>query len=178
MENRFADPHTNVRAFGLQAGMQVADFGSGSGAYVLAISPLVGPSGHVYAVDVQKDLLRRVKNIAAQKHLSNVDIVWGDVEKLGGTHIADRSVDAVLLSNILFQVSHKDVVCAEARRILKSGGLLIIIDWTESFGGMGPQKRDVYTAEAASALAAAQGFTPVREFSAGAHHYGLVFRAA
>lgn len=178
MEDRFANPHTNVIAFGLQPGMHVADFGSGSGAYVLAMAPLVGPSGRVYAVDVQKDLLRRVKNAAAQKHLSNVDIVWGDVEKLGGTHISDHSLDVVLLSNILFQVAHKDAVFSEARRILKSGGSIVVIDWRESFGGMGPHARDVCTADTVRALASAGGLTFTREFSAGAHHYGLVFRAA
>lgn len=177
-EHRFANPATNAAQFGLQSGMHVADFGSGSGAYVLAMASIVGPGGRVYAVDVQKDLLRRTKRTADEAGLHNVDIVWGDAEKQSGTHIADHSVDAVLLSNILFQVQHKEAIFSEARRIVKSGGTIIVIDWSESFGGMGPRSVDVYTKESAKALGVATGCALVREFSAGAHHYGLIFRAA
>lgn len=41
--------------------MTVADFGSGSGHYVMALSELVGDRGRVYAIDLQQALLQRVK---------------------------------------------------------------------------------------------------------------------
>lgn len=177
-EHRFADPASNATQFGLQPGMHVADIGSGSGAYVIAMARIVGAGGRVYAVDVQKDLLSRAKRAAAEVGLHNIDIVWGDAEKQSGTHIADHSIDMVLLSNILFQVTNKEAVFSEARRIVKSGGSIIVIDWSESFGGLGPRNADVFTKESARMLGVANGCALAREFSAGAHHYGLVFRAA
>ena len=60
----FAHPVRNVDALGIEPGQTIADFGSGSGAYVLAIAEKLHNKGHVYAVDVQQDLLRRTKNEA------------------------------------------------------------------------------------------------------------------
>lgn len=174
----FAHPPRNVGAIGIEPGMTVVDFGAGSGAYVLAIAERLSHSGHVYAIDVQQDLLRRIKNEAHKKGYKNVEIVWSDVEKPGGSKIADAHADRVLISNLLFQVEDKAAMLGEAHRILKPMGTLTIIDWSDSFGGMGPHKKEVVKRERALELARAAGFEPVREFDAGAHHYGLVLKQA
>ncbi|MDB5238132.1 MAG: type 11 methyltransferase [Candidatus Kaiserbacteria bacterium] len=172
----FAHPARNVELLGIEPGHTVADFGSGSGAYVLAIAEKLQGSGHVYAVDVQQDLLLRIKNEAHKKHFKNVEIIWGDLEKIGGSKIADKHVDLVLISNLLFQVDEKEALLAEARRILRPSGKLVIIDWSESFGGLGPIKRAVVSRERALDLAHNAGFQQQEEFDAGAHHYGLILR--
>ncbi|MDP3646057.1 MAG: class I SAM-dependent methyltransferase [bacterium] len=174
----FAHPHTNIAAFGLDHGMKVADFGSGSGHYTIAIAEQLQNSGHVYAIDVQRDLLKRTHNEAAKLGLKNVSVIWGDLEASGSTKIANHHIDLVLISNTLFQIEEKAAVIEEARRILKPTGRLVLIDWSDSFGGMGPHKNDVLKKEAALTLAKSGGFELVREFSAGAHHYGLMMRMA
>lgn len=172
----FAHPHRNVEMLGIQAGQTIVDFGAGSGAYVLAIAQKLRGMGHVYAIDVQQDLLRKIKNEAHKMGLKNIEIIWGDVESPNGSKMADAHVDLVLISNLLFQVEAKSAVLAEARRILHKGGRLAIIDWSESYRGMGPHKKDVVQKEKAIVLAEEQGFELVSEFEAGAHHYGLLFR--
>ncbi|MBI4135593.1 methyltransferase domain-containing protein [Candidatus Uhrbacteria bacterium] len=172
---RFAHPAHNVVALGIQPGMKIADFGSGSGAYVLSIAEALCGSGHVYAVDIQRDLLRRTRNESQNRGFRNVEIVWGDLERMGGSKIADGALDMVLISNLLFQVMDKNVVIAEALRVLRPQGRVAIIDWSDSFGGTGPIEQDVVSKETALALAAKAGLELVKEFSAGAHHYGLIF---
>jgi ubiquinone/menaquinone biosynthesis C-methylase UbiE len=172
----FAHPPRNVAALGISPGMKVADFGSGSGAYVLAIAKELHGSGHVYAIDIQKDLLRRTKNEAEKQGHKNVEVLWGDLESPNGSKIADNALELVLISNLLFQIDDKRAVFAEAKRILRPSGRLAIIDWSESFGGLGPQKEDVVKKEQALTLARAVELTFLKEFSAGAHHYGLIFR--
>ncbi len=156
--------------------MKVADFGSGSGAYALLIAPLVGEAGRVYAIDVQRDLLRRLHNEAMRRGLRNVSIVWADLGAEESSKLPARSLDLVLMSNILFQLDDKRDALREAWRILKPTGQLIILDWSDSFGGMGPVKQHVVTKAGALELARETGFELVREFEAGAHHYGLVCR--
>jgi ubiquinone/menaquinone biosynthesis C-methylase UbiE len=174
----FAHPHTNVGLFGLEHGMHVADFGSGSGHYVLAIAEWLAGSGHVYAIDVQRDLLKRTQNEATKRGLKNVSVIWTDLERTRSSKIADHHLDVVLISNLLFQLQYKEEVFLEAHRILKTIGKLIIIDWSDSWGGMGPTKDDVVKKEMALALARENGFELLREFPAGAHHYGLILRPA
>lgn len=172
----FAHPTRNVAALGIEPGMAVADFGSGSGAYVLAIAEQLQNQGHVYAIDVQQDLLRRIKNDAHKKGYKNVEILWSDLEKPNGSKIASRHLDLVLVSNLLFQLDDKHAPLIEAWRILKPTGTLAVIDWSDSFGGLGPIKKHVVKKEAARELAESAGFEFVREFQAGAHHFGLIFR--
>ncbi len=172
----FAHPRRNVAALGVEPGMSVADFGSGSGIYVLHMAEALEHSGRVYAVDVQQDLLKRVKNEAHRRGFKNVDVIWTDLERPHSSKLADKTLDFVLVSNLLFQVENKAAVLAEAWRILKPTGRLAIIDWSESFGGLGPVKADVVTKDTALALAKENGFELQREFPAGAHHYGMIFR--
>lgn len=172
----FAHPPRNVALLGIEPGMLVADFGSGSGAYVLAIAEQLQGFGHVYAIDVQRDLLRRTANEAAKQGYKNVEVIWADLEMPNASKLASNALDVVLISNLLFQVPDKQAILSEARRILKKTGRLAVIDWSDSFGGMGPVKEDVIKKDAVVVLAQKAGFEFSKEFPAGAHHYGLIFR--
>lgn len=163
---------------GIEAGFKVADFGAGSGAYVLAIAERLEGTGKVYAIDVQRDLLRRIHNEAQKRGYKNVDVIWADLEVPRASKLADNSIDLVLISNLLFQVPDKPLILREARRIVKRSGRVAVIDWYESFGNMGPTKEDVVSRDALLELAKKAGLTLEKEFAAGAHHYGVILRAA
>lgn len=171
----FSDPAKNIEHFGLTRGMSVADFGAGSGFYTMYAARAVG-DGRVYAIDIQKDLLQKIKTGANVEHLSNIGIIWGNVEKIGGTKLREASIDAVIMANILFQASEKNNICFEAKRVLKSGGKVFVIDWLDSFGNLGPRPEDVFLPLAAKEIFQKNGFVLDREFNAGDHHYGLIFK--
>lgn len=174
MSAGFAHPPKIIDALEIQPGMIVADFGAGSGAYTLGIAAALANAGRVYAVEVQKDLLRRIHTEARQRGLEKmIEFIWGDAEAPGGSKIAEHRADLVIMSNILFQIPDKRALMREAHRVLKSSGRLAIIDWSDSFNGMGPRREDVVKKEAALELAEREGFKLTREFHAGAHHYGL-----
>lgn len=172
----FSDPKKNIDQCGIQAGMLIADLGAGSGFYTLEAARALGATGQVYAVDAQKDLLARLKNNAQKEGLYNVEVLWGDVEKLGGTHIKDNSVDLVLVCNVMFQITDKKGVLAEIKRILASGGRVLVVDWTDSFGGIGPRRDHLFSKVDAEALFEAQGFSKDREIEAGSHHFGFIYK--
>ncbi len=173
---RFAHPKGHVWSLGIREGMHVADFGSGSGAHVLSVAERLEGKGRVYAIDIQKDLLRRIANEAMRRGFDTVDVIWADLEMPRASKIADNTIDLVLLSNILFQIESKLAVLAEARRILNSRGRVSIIDWQDSFDGMGPAEEEVFERGMAIDFAQRAGFVLEKEFPAGAHHYGLIFR--
>ncbi len=173
----FADPKANILQMGMREGMKVGDFGVGSGHYAIAAAGIVGRDGKVYAVDVQEDVLKHVRHMAERAHRMNIDTVWGDIEKPGGTKLRDQSLDAVILSNVLFQLAQVDRALAEAKRTLKSGGKLLVVDWAGSYGGMGPAPEHVVQEHKAEEWVLAAGFHKQKGFRAGPHHYGLVFTA-
>lgn len=172
----FSDPQKNIEQFSLGKGSYVADFGAGSGFYTFSAAKAVGSSGRVYAVDVQKDLLTKIKNQAQLVGVGNVDIVWADIENLGGTKLRDGSIDAVIAANIFFQLENREGACREIKRILKRGGRVLIIDWESSFGGMGPEAGSVFDSSKARELFEKNDFELDRSITAGAQHYGLIFR--
>ncbi len=168
----FTDPVKNLRAFGLREDNIVADLGAGTGYYTVAAGALV-PRGKVYAVELQKDFLDTVKNRVLEARLNNVEIILGDVEKLGGTKIGDEIVDAVIASNILFQVEDKEKFIEEVKRILKSSGRVLLIDWSEK-SMMGSAA--IVPKDKAREMFEKKGFRVDREIDAGAHHYRMILR--
>jgi len=171
----FSNPEKVVDQLGLLPTMHVADLGAGIGTYSLKIAKAV-LAGKVYAVDVQKDLLVKLKNSANQAKLTNVEIIAGDIEHLSGTHLKESSVDMAVAANVVFQLSNKKSFVQEVKRILKKGGRVLLVDWSDSFGGIGPQPEHVFTEHKAKELFQAEGFAFERKISAGDHHYGLIFK--
>ncbi len=172
----FSDPIKNIEQCGIQAGMEIADFGSGSGHYSMAASKALISTGRVYAIDVQQDLLNKLKNQAVHEGLYNIEVILDDIEKLNGTKLRDNSVDLVFLSNILFQLEDKETTIKEVKRVLRPGGRALVVDWMDSFGGIGPQPKNVVKKDRAMAIFDKNGFHLDREITAGAHHYGLIFK--
>lgn len=176
LDRSFIVPETLITHFHIRPGDKVGDFGSGAGNFVAVLSRAVGPDGRVYACEVQRNLVETLASRIRKEHLSNVDVVWSDIEEAGGTKIEDEALDVAVLINTLFQIENKEAALREIGRTLRPGGKLLVIDWSESWGGVGPQPRDVLSQEAARDEAESAGFTFERSFDAGGHHYGLAFR--
>lgn len=156
----------------------MGDFGSGAGNFAAVLSRVVGPEGKVYAVEIQKNLVETLVERARKERLTNVEILWGDLEEINATKISTGQLDAAIMVNCLFQIEDKATALQEVSRTLRSGGKLFIVDWSESWGGMGPQVGSVVSEADAKGLAETEGFVFERSFEAGGHHYGLALRKA
>lgn len=168
----FTDPLKNLKALGLREDNIVADLGAGTGYYSLISGTLV-PRGKVYAVEVQKDFLETIKNKVKEAHLNNIEIIWGNVEKIGGTKLKDSVVDVAIVSNILFQVEDRDNFILEIKRILKQNGKVLLIDWLPS-----PMMKENNTVpkQKACEMFEKNGFAVEREINAGDYNYGIILR--
>ena len=166
----FTDPIKNLKAFGLKDTDIVADLGAGTGFYAIPAGHIV-TKGKVYAVEIVKDFLDTIKNKTKEAHLNNIEILWGDVEKRGGTKIGDGVVDAVIASNILHQVGDKEKFVEEIKRILKQKGRVLLIDWSQkqSIG-----IKNIVTKSQAKEIFEEKGFLLERDIDAGTHHYGMI----
>lgn len=173
----FVDPNKIAEQFGFSPGMRVADLGSGVGFYTLATARLVGNAGRVYAVDIRPEMLQQIKTLAEREHLNNVEVIHGDLEEPKGTRLKDGSVDAVIVANTLFQLEEPEHCAEEAMRIVKKDGNIFVIDWKESFGGIGPHKDDVIREEKAKEMFEKVGCIVVKDVNAQNYHYGFVCKA-
>lgn len=173
----FLNPERIVNLLNLREGMQVAEFGSGSGFFSLAAARKIGREGRVYAIDVQKETLEALRSRSRLEGVFNVEILWADLEKAGSTKLPDATLDLVLVPNMLFQSNRKEDVLREARRILKPGGELLIVDWIPERALYGKQMGHLVSQDAMRQIAEGVGFTFVEAIDVGsASHYGLLFR--
>jgi len=175
-ESSFLNPQAVVAACHISVGSRVADLAAAAGFFARAAARAVGQDGVVWAVDPQQDMLPRLKNLAAGEGLHNIEVVRGTVEKLGGTHLPDNTMDVAILANALFGVADKPVAAAEAARVLRKAGRLLLIDWSDSHGGLGPHPSQVVSAAEAKKIFEAAGFAQAEDIPAGAYHWGMVLR--
>lgn len=173
---KFVDPAIVSSHFHFREGDTVADFGAGSGFFLKYLAEQVGDTGRVYACEIQKQLIEKMDELIRISGLSNVSTIWCDLEEESGTGLQRESLDAGLIVNVIFQLEKKEVALNEIRRVIKTGGILHIIDWKEAYVGIGPSHKDFINKDSAIALVESIGFSLEREYVAGAHHYGLAFR--
>lgn len=173
----FSNPNTIISALQITTGSVVADIGAGTGAFSFPIAEKIGPTGKVYACDVQKDILVRLENEARDRGIKNIQTVVSNVEIHQGTKLREASIDWVIVANVLYQIEARQAFVKEMARILKPSGSLVLVDWSESFGSLGPQPSMVLNKTNAEKLFTEAGFkvTPT-VIDAGSHHYGIVFR--
>ncbi len=176
VQGRFVDPVTVSTHFHIHKGDTVADFGAGSGYFMEVLAQLVGDQGIVYVCEIQKELVEKLGNIARSKGLSQVRPLWADVEDVGGSKIEDEALDTVVMVNTFFQFEDRITAIQEVIRTLRTGGKFFLIDWSESFNGLGPQPDHIVSEQEVIDIAEQEGLVFDRAFDAGDHHYGLAFR--
>lgn len=172
----FLNPQEIIKHVNIQEGMRVADFGSGGGFRTIPLAEAVGKSGRVYAFDIQKEMLGVVRGKAKSNHLLNIDTIWADLEVPEGSKLKEGFLDIVVVANILFQVNDKEAIAKEAFRVLKPKGIASVIEWDTSAGVLGPPKEHLIDKMKAKEIFALAGFSWEKEFYAGEHHYGFLFK--
>jgi len=173
---KFADPEKILFAAGLAKGQILADLGAGSGFYSMAAGKIVGDAGQIYAVDILETALDHIAAEARLKGLRNVKTVRADLEQSNSCgDVPSGTVDAVLFSNITHQVKNQTNLFAEAYRLLKTGGKLLVVDWNDTPGLIGPPANQRITANDVNKLAAGTNLKPAGQLPVDIYHYGLMY---
>ncbi len=176
LPTRFVQPDTVTSHFHIRPGDTVADIGAGGGYFVPALAAAVGSEGQVYACEIQKCLIEKLGEYIRSAGFTQVAPIWCDVESPEGTKLPAESVDIVVLVNTLFLLSDTSAAMTEIIRILRPGGKVCVVDWSESFAGLGPSEDMVLPPAQVTDLFESRGLQLESEFPAGDHHYGLSFR--
>lgn len=138
----FIDPDALVREIKLKAGQTVADFGAGAGFFSVPAAQAVGRRGTVHAIDVNPNNLSIIHGKSRHESVaSRIKLVEGNVETGEGIPLKDSSVDVVILSSVLSQFKDRRAVIAQAARLLKPAGRLVIFEWHDRAMLLGPPAR-------------------------------------
>lgn len=173
--DRFIQPEQILQLIGLPAGAQVGHFGCGNGYFTFAAARIIGDMGRVWAIDVQRGILEQIKKEARLENLANIEIVWSDLEIPGAANVPSASLDLIVMANVLFQIKAKRSFFQEAKRLLKDGGQILLVEWKKEKNHFGPPLALRVGPDEAREIAGDIGFAEKNTFEAGRYHYGMVF---
>jgi ubiquinone/menaquinone biosynthesis C-methylase UbiE len=129
-----------VTALKLHGGQTVADIGAGRGQLTVALAREVGPSGRVYATELDSDRLRDIRKATDSAGLRNVSVIEAHATR---TNLPERCCDALVLRRVYHHFSNPHLMNASMWQSLKPGGLLAVIDFApDSAESPDPSNRD------------------------------------
>lgn len=167
----FIDPQEIIDDLPLKKDMAAADFGCGSGSWVIPLAERLD-EGIIYAIDLLEEPLSVLRSYLNREGIANVKVLNENIEK--GSSIRDERIDLVLMTNFLFQVTDKKKVVSEAKRILKKDGFLLVIEWSPN-SPIGP-KTEKIDPQTLKKIVAENDFILKDEFQAGMYHYGFLYQ--
>jgi ubiquinone/menaquinone biosynthesis C-methylase UbiE len=171
----FDDRDMIVANVGIKNGMAVADVGAGTGLFTQPFAEAVGPTGKVYAVDIQESFVKHIRERARKAGIENVETVLCNEKSV---ELPRASVDLVFVCDTYHHFEYPASTLASIRSALRPGGELVVIDFERIEGKSRPwilehvrAGKDVVTREITGA-----GFALTEEKSFLAENYFLRFR--
>ena len=113
-----------LRDVGIKQIQTVLDLGCGVGNYAIPAAEIVGRGGKVYAIDKNRESLDELMHRVKERGLENIEIV--KVSEESGLPLQDKSVDMVLLYDVIHLIDDRKRLLADIYRVLKSNALVSI----------------------------------------------------
>jgi predicted methyltransferase len=126
-------PDKALELIGITPGMVVADVGAGTGYMTIRLARRVGPTGKVYANDLQRPMLQIILDKARSERLSNVEVVQGTEDD---AHLPENAIDLALLVDVYHEFRHPQEMLRSIRRSLKPGGQLVLVEYRKEDPGI------------------------------------------
>ena len=119
-------PDVAVRLLQIPQGASVADIGAGSGYITLLLSAAVGPTGRVFANDLQPQMIEILRRRLASQNVTNVTLVQGSIDD---PNLPPASVDLALMVDVYHELSRPQAMLQKLRTALKPGGRLALLEY-------------------------------------------------
>ena len=115
-----------MRILALKPETVVADVGAGTGYYSRRIADLIGPTGKVYAVDVQPEMVKLLQSVSNQRAYSHIMPVLGGVNDV---KLPAASVDVAIMVDVYHELEFPYEVLASVARAVKPGGQVVFVEY-------------------------------------------------
>ncbi|OGR30766.1 MAG: hypothetical protein A2139_08120 [Desulfobacca sp. RBG_16_60_12] len=169
------DPGALWAELHLPQGITFLDLGCGQGNYALAAADRIGPAGVVYAVDLWEEGIAALLERAAREGRTNLKALVAGADQIP---LDNLSVDVGFMATVLHDLVEAGTAAgglAEMNRVLKSGGLLAIVEFAKIDGPPGPPRHIRLDAAEVEALVTPYGFRRQKIAKLGPYNYLMTF---
>ncbi len=115
-----------MRILAFKPGTVVADVGAGTGYYSRRIADAIGPTGKVYAVDVQPEMVKLLQSVSNQRAYGHIVPVLGGVDDV---KLPAASVDVAIMVDVYHELAFPYEVLASLARAVKPGGQVVFVEY-------------------------------------------------
>ncbi len=119
-------PDRALDVMAIPKGAAVADVGAGSGFMTVRLAARVGPTGTVYANDLQPQMLEILRRRLARENITNVTLVQGTLDD---PRLPERALDLELMVDVYHELSQPQAVLRHLRDSLKPDGRLVLLEY-------------------------------------------------
>jgi len=140
----------------IQPGSVVADIGAGSGYFTTRLARRVGPSGRVYAVDIQPEMLRLLDLRLKRDNLTNVTLVQGQI---ADPQLSPATLDLELMVDVYHEFSAPQTMLRHLREALKPNGRLVLLEYRKEDRSIPIREDHKMSVAEAKLEVEAEGFT-------------------
>lgn len=117
--------NTAIQKMPLTPGETVADIGAGTGYYTFKIASKV-PEGKVYAVEVQDEMIKHLRNKKQELNNKNVEIVKGSSTSV---NLPSGSVDLAIMVDVYHELEYPHEILQSIKKALKPAGKILLIEY-------------------------------------------------
>lgn len=165
-------PEQIMDALGIADGATVADLGAGGGWFTVRLARRVGPTGIVYAEDIQPEMIESIRRRVEREGLKNVRTVHGTATD---PRLPAGQVDAVLIVETFNELEDPVALLRNVARSLKPRGRLGIVEFKSDGLGPGPAPEARVDEKRVLAAAASAGLHLIKGEIFLRYQYMLVF---
>ena len=119
-------PSKALDALDLKPGMVVADIGAGSGYYASRLARRVGPTGRVYATDIQPGMIELLDRRIASEGLSNITTVLAGMED---PRLPPAAIDLAIMVDVYHELQQPQLFLQRLKGVFKPGGRLVLLEF-------------------------------------------------
>lgn len=119
-------PSKALDALDLKPGMVVADIGAGSGYYSSRMAKRVGPTGRVYATDIQPGMIDLLNRRITAESLTNVTTVLGGLDD---PKLPPNSIDLAIMVDVYHELQEPQIFLQRLKQTFKPGGRLVLLEF-------------------------------------------------
>jgi ubiquinone/menaquinone biosynthesis C-methylase UbiE len=164
---KWQNPEAILADIGLKSGFVFIDVGCGGGFFTLPAARMVGRRGKVYGLDVDNRSITSLKELASKEGLKNLNLTVGQAEE---SVICEQCADIIFFGIALHDFQDPARVLENARRMVKSAGKLVNLDWKKEPMDLGPPLKSRFSKDMAVCLIQTAGFTVKTVKDSGPYH--------
>lgn len=168
-------PSRALQLIGIDPGTIIADVGAGTGYFTRRMAKLTGPTGKVYAVDIQPRMIEALKRNLAKEQLTNVEAI---LSKENDPMLPAGQIDMILMVDVYHEFAYPQLMLRKMREALKPGGRMVLLEFKKEDPAVPIRPEHKMSVEEARVEVEAEGFKLAKVISTLPRQHILIFTPA